>query len=72
MSEPNILILCWSWLMSLYHEWSEYDPPQLISLLIWTLLVQKLDILLGYDCNTYTNLPYLEKDKKLSLVFYFT
>ena len=32
---------------------------QLIFLLIWTLLVWKLDTLLRYDRNTYINLPHL-------------
>ena len=60
MSEPNTLILLWPWLMSLPHGWSEYEPLQLIFLLIWTLLVQKLETLPGYDRNTYINLPHLK------------
>ena len=53
ISEPNTLILFWPWLMSHPHEWSECE------LRIWTLLLYKLDNLLGYDCNTYINLPHL-------------
>ena len=52
ISEPNTLILFGPWLMSHSHEWSECEPLQLIFLLIWTLLVYKLDTLLGYNCNT--------------------
>ena len=58
-SEPNTLILLWPWLMSLTHGLAECEPLQLIFLLIWTLLVQKLDTLLGYHRNTYINLPHL-------------
>ena len=45
--------------MSLPHGWSECEPLQLIFLLIWTLLVQNLNTLPGYDRNTYINLPHL-------------
>ena len=58
-SEPNTLIIFWSWLMSLPHEWFDCEPLQLVFLLIWALLVWKLDSLLGYDCNTCINLPHL-------------
>ena len=59
MSEPNTLILFWSSLMSLPHGWFECEPLQLIFLLIRTLLVWKLDTLLGYDSNTYIDFPHL-------------
>ena len=45
--------------MLLPRGWSKCEPFQLIFLLIWILLVQKLDTIPGCDCKTYKNLPHL-------------